>query len=216
MPTLDQIRAARALLNWSQSDLAERTGLSQTGIARIESGVSQANLNTMDRIFRSFDEAGIEFIADRGVERRVSDIQVLRGEIGFISFMDDVYHVLQGGGEMCVSNVDERNWIKWMGEERYKAHSDRMSKIEPPVKSRIIIKENDWYFIASKFSEYKWFPEEFFSPQSFYAYGNKLALINFQEDDVKIMILNNPEFTQGFVVLFDIAWNNVARTPVRS
>jgi transcriptional regulator with XRE-family HTH domain len=103
MPTLDQIRAARALLNWSQSDLAERAGLSQTGIARIESGVNQPNLQTMERIAQAFDDAGIEFIADRGIERRDKGIRILRGQKGFIEFMDDVYQEISayGGGDVC-------------------------------------------------------------------------------------------------------------------
>ena len=39
MPTIEQIRAARALLGWSQSDLADRADLSQTGIALFDQDV---------------------------------------------------------------------------------------------------------------------------------------------------------------------------------
>lgn len=216
MPTLDQIRAARALLNWSQSDLAERAGLSQTGIARIESGVNQPNVQTMEKITQTFDDAGIEFLSDRGVERRERGVRVLKGRQGFLTFMNDVYETLSvQKGEMCVSNVDEKNWIKWMGEEAYNAHAARMKMIEPKIKSRIIIREGDWFFIAHEFAEYRWFPAQLFNSQSIYAYGTKLALIDFQEDDVTIMILNQAEFTKGFIVLFDVAWNNVARIPQR-
>jgi transcriptional regulator with XRE-family HTH domain len=215
MPTIDQIRAARALLNWSQTDLADRAGLSQTGIARIESGVNMPNSSTLDKIAAAFDSAGIEFIADRGVEKRDRGIRVLRGQKGFIEFMDDVHdEMLRHGGQMCVSNVDEHNWIKWMGRERYDQHAARMAQIKPRVKSRIIIKENDYFFIAHEFAEYRWFPEKLFNAQSFYAYGSKLALIDFQEEDVSIMILEQVEFTQGFMILFDIAWNNVATVPL--
>ena len=50
MPTIEQIRAARALLDWSQSDLADKAGLSQTGIARIENGTNQPNSSTLEKI----------------------------------------------------------------------------------------------------------------------------------------------------------------------
>jgi hypothetical protein len=116
-------------------------------------------------------------------------------------------------GEMCVSNVDEQNWIKWMGKERYDQHADRMKQIVPSIRSRIIIKENDWFFIAHEFAEYRWFPEHLFNSQSFYAYGRKLALIYFKENDVSVMILDQPEFTDGFLTLFNIAWENVAIVP---
>ena len=50
MPTIEQIRAARALLGWSQSDLADRADLSQTGIARIENGTNKPNSKTLEKI----------------------------------------------------------------------------------------------------------------------------------------------------------------------
>ena len=40
-----------------------------------------------------------------------------------------------------------------------------------------------------------------------------MALINFGEEDVSVMLLNNKEFATGFKILFDIAWDNVAKTP---
>ncbi len=214
MPTIEQIRAARALIGWSQGDLADRSGLSQTGIARIENGSNQPNSNTLERIVNAFDSMNIEFIGDSGVKKRTGRIRVLKGQKGFREFMDDVYETSKKhGGEICVFNVDERNWIKWMGKDRYDAHSKRMRELPNPVNMKIIVEEGDNFFIASKFAEYRWFPREEFNSQSFYSYGNKFALIRFSEDDVIVQILNQPEFTQGFKVLFDIAWKHKAKKP---
>lgn len=218
MLTIEQIRAARALLDWSQSDLADQAGLSQTGIARIENGTNQPNSKTLEKIQAAFDRANIEFLGTSGLRRKSGEIRTLKGSEGFQKFMDDVYETMQKtGGEICVYNVDEKNWIKWMGEEQYKKHSARMKAIKEKVPSfKIIIEEGDWFFIANDFAQYKWFPKELFSAQSFYAYGNKLAFIRFQENDVRVMILTEAEFSQGFRVLFDIAWNHVAKTPVQN
>ena len=69
-----QIRAGRALLGWSQVDLAERTGLSKTVIASLEQGNTDARMSTLALIRKAFDEAGVTFITDRdgsyGVRRR--------------------------------------------------------------------------------------------------------------------------------------------------
>lgn len=214
MLTIEQIRAARALLDWSQSDLADHASLSQTGIARIENGTNKPNSKTLEKIMTAFDNADIEFIGTTGVKKRTGEIRTLRGKDGFIAFMDDVYKsTLKTNSEICVYNVDEKNWIKWMGEEAYKAHSERMKAVQPDVTFRILIEEGDLFFIANEFAEYRWFPKELFSAQSFYAYGEKLAFIHFYEDDVQIMILSEREFAQGFRVLFDIAWNKVASAP---
>lgn len=214
MPTIEQIRAARALLGWSQHDLADKADLSQTGIARIENGTNQPNTKTIEKIKAAFDAAEIEFLGSSGLRKRTGEVRTLRGAEGFRIFMDDVYQTItQMGGEICVYNVDEKNWIKWMGEEGYKTHADRMKNISKPYNFKILIEEDDNFFIASEIAKYKWFPKELFNRQSFYSYGNKLALINFMDNDVTIMILDQVDFTRGFHVLFNIAWDYVAKSP---
>ena len=64
MLTGGQIRAARAFLNWSGADLAERVGLSRNTIAKIEQNetIPSIRLQTMLDLKRTFEDAGIEFI----------------------------------------------------------------------------------------------------------------------------------------------------------
>jgi transcriptional regulator with XRE-family HTH domain len=214
MPTLDQIRAARALLNWSQSDLADRTGLSQTGIARIESGVSQANLNTMDKIFHAFDEAGIEFIADRGVEKRAREVRQYTGGQGFRDFMDDVYETAKDvGGEICLYNAKPANWIKWLGVDWNKAHSERMATLTGAINFKITCKKGSYDFIGSKHAEYRWVPDKLWSEKAFYAYGDKIGFLNFEEDSVLIYVLKQRHFADSFRTLFNVAWEYATIIP---
>jgi transcriptional regulator with XRE-family HTH domain len=49
-PTAAQIRAARALLNWHQPDLAKACGVSRESIAQIESGKSQGTQSNIEKI----------------------------------------------------------------------------------------------------------------------------------------------------------------------
>ncbi|MGB4058570.1 MAG: helix-turn-helix transcriptional regulator [Alphaproteobacteria bacterium] len=214
MPTIEQIRAARALLDWSQGDLAEYAGLSQTGIARIENGTNRPNTSTLEKISAAFENADIEFIGDSGLRKRSGEIKTFKGSEGFRTFMDDVYETIKTvGGEICVYNVDENNWIKWMGKQDYENHAARMKEIETPYKFKIIVEEGDKFFIANSFAEYKWFPKELFQKHSFYAYGDKLGLINFREDSVDVLLLKQKNFNDSFRVLFNIAWDFVAKKP---
>lgn len=67
-----QCRAARALLNWSQSDLVEHSGVAQRTIADFERGVTRRPYRrTIEAIVATFEAAGIEFI-NRGVRMRAS------------------------------------------------------------------------------------------------------------------------------------------------
>jgi DNA-binding XRE family transcriptional regulator len=56
-----QIRAGRAVLGWSQTDLGERTGVTQRAIYRIEDGATRPRQLTRLRIEKAFGDAGVEF-----------------------------------------------------------------------------------------------------------------------------------------------------------
>lgn len=64
MITSDQIRAARAMLKWSRSDLSERSGVGFSSLLRLESaeGIPGSHVRTLEAIKKTFEEAGIEFI----------------------------------------------------------------------------------------------------------------------------------------------------------
>src|SRR5262245_33161383 len=110
MLTIEQIRAARALLDWSQSDLADKAELSQTGIARIENGTNKPNTSTLEKIADAFENAGIEFIGQNGLRKKTDEIKVLRGREGFTTFMNDVYETAKSkGGEFCLHNAKPDN-----------------------------------------------------------------------------------------------------------
>ncbi len=59
-----QIRAARALLNWSQGDLAQRAGISKQSVNRIENGSMDARFSTMTALNDAIRGAGVEMGED--------------------------------------------------------------------------------------------------------------------------------------------------------
>ena len=62
--TTSQIRAARALVRWSATDLANKSGIGISTIKRLEvmNGVPAINISTMVAIQGALESAGIEFI----------------------------------------------------------------------------------------------------------------------------------------------------------
>jgi transcriptional regulator with XRE-family HTH domain len=61
-----QIRAARALLGWKQSQLATACGLSLTALNNIETGKADPRASTLKAIQAALEGAGIEFIPENG------------------------------------------------------------------------------------------------------------------------------------------------------
>jgi predicted transcriptional regulator len=66
--TTRQIKAARALLGWSQGDLAQHSSISEPTIARLESvdGQIAGRPSTAEKIRGALERAGIEFIDENG------------------------------------------------------------------------------------------------------------------------------------------------------
>jgi transcriptional regulator with XRE-family HTH domain len=67
MMTIEQLRAARGLLGWSQSELAERAGLSLPTVKRLEGGFGpRVSDEARAKLQRAIEAAGIEFIDENG------------------------------------------------------------------------------------------------------------------------------------------------------
>ncbi|WP_348641872.1 helix-turn-helix transcriptional regulator [Mesorhizobium sp. B2-4-9] len=61
-----QIRAARALIDWTRDDLANASGLTVRTLARIESSQTVPRQTTLEALAKALETAGIEFISQNG------------------------------------------------------------------------------------------------------------------------------------------------------
>jgi predicted transcriptional regulator len=66
--SIRQIKAARALLEWSQDDLADRSGVGLATIKRLEAGSGEVGGRdaTRDALMTTLEKAGIQFIPENG------------------------------------------------------------------------------------------------------------------------------------------------------
>jgi DNA-binding XRE family transcriptional regulator len=60
-----QWHAARALIGWSQSDLAQKVGVAPLTIKRLEGGLAVSD-GIRGRAQAALESAGVEFIAENG------------------------------------------------------------------------------------------------------------------------------------------------------
>src|SRR5215470_15013082 len=61
MITPRQIRAARALLGWSQQQLADKAIVSLNAVTRLEKGKVDSRLSTVSAVERALTKAGVDF-----------------------------------------------------------------------------------------------------------------------------------------------------------
>lgn len=62
MITAAQIRAARALLGWKQTDLAAASEVSEISIKNIERGATDPRVSTLRAIQKAFETNGVLFL----------------------------------------------------------------------------------------------------------------------------------------------------------
>lgn len=209
--TNNQLRAARALLGLDQKDVENGASVSLVQISRIERGEVEPKNKTIKKLTDFYTLKGVEFTDGDGV-RRKQLLRELRGYEGFQAFNEDVYETVKNGGNVCVSNVDERLFEKWQGKNA-ENYLSKMAELGASghLNFHILIKKGDKYFTASKYAEYRWVPAAQFSSVPFYIYGDKVATILF-EDDVKIFIHEHSELAQAHRAQFDLAWSVAEKT----
>ena len=67
MITAAQMRAGRALIEWSQQELAERAGVSLPTIKRMEKvGPGRSAGDTIEAVQSALESAGVQFIPENG------------------------------------------------------------------------------------------------------------------------------------------------------
>jgi transcriptional regulator with XRE-family HTH domain len=210
MLTPQQIRAARAHLDLSQDDVAEGTGLTKYTLSNIERGATEGSSKSLEVLQAFFERRGLVFTQDNGIRVLKSDVRSYEGMNGFQEFMWDVYDTMKAHpGTYCVSNVDERNWIRWMGPEQMDAFVKKMMSLKN-VHAHIIIKEGDEVAIDHH-AEYRTISADlFYDNTCFYVYADKLALIRFEPNNVIVRVLQNKYFSESFKLMFYRFWDKFA------
>lgn len=203
--TTAQVRAARALLDWNQSDLAQHAGLSKDHVANYELERSKS-LDVLEKIYTALTTEGIVFTEGEGVRKRNYEIRVLQGREGFAEFRADVLSDARLGPlDVCVSNVDEVQFEKWGSGKVNDDYRAGMAKIDT-LRFRILIKENDKFLTGARYAAYRWLPEELFGEISFYVYGNKVAIISFIDDDFHAFIIGHSAIAGFYRKDFNRLW----------
>ncbi len=201
-----QMRAARALLQWTQEDIAEKSGVSLQTIKNTESDRSYPHAKSMDAIQRSFEDAGVEFTDRSGVKLKEDFVNVLTGDSAMERFFDDIYSVMQknNGGDVLICGVEEKAYTD-LDSNLVERHLDRMEKLGT-VKQKVLCRHGDYNFTVP-YAEYRWLQEEAFFSAPFYVYGDKLAVILWGNPQ-KIIILNFMQMAKAYANQFKILWQN--------
>ncbi len=197
----DKVRAARGLVNWSQEELARRTGLHIDTIRKGERGVSDFSHKSAKAIVYALDLAGVEITSD-GV-RFKNIVSILEGDDANNRVLEDIYASLKDvGGEVLIAGLTELP----PDHKSYpfvKAHIERLQ--EAGISERILIEEGDMNLIGPS-EWYRYLPRNRFNDSPFQIYGSKIALKNWGPPQ-RIVVIEDEQLVKTARNMFDILWD---------
>lgn len=202
MISREQMKAGRAMLDWNQKDLAERSGVSVATIKLIETARINSTPDTLGLIQDALEKGGLEFGLQNGVRMRDDLLTIIEKQNPddnvFLHLMDDIYYTMKkrGYGEVLWSFVDDSISPPELLEK------ERLIR-ESGFSMRSLIKHGDTNLIYP-LHEYRYLPKGFFMNNPTVIYGDKFALMANQ--DSKALIINNPAIAEIKKMEFEIIW----------
>lgn len=188
--SIEQIKAARALLKWNQKDLAKCAGLNDDQVHSFESGRTRS-LDVLAAIQKAFLTQGMEFVDGGVVSKRVSSYTL----DSYVELLDDISKSLKDGGEVLKHCVDDR-----------RSTPEVIEKIKAMkamgIKERLTISdEND--FITGDKKDYRSIPKSYFATSEvIIIFSNKVAFFA----DGQALIIRNQTLSDVFRAQFEYWW----------
>lgn len=207
-----QIRAARALLNWSQPDLARASDLATSSVKNVESECGTARKETLEAICDAFERNGVEFMAGSGVRMKSNSVLVHESRDATVQLLDTIYRhaAVSPEREVCILGLDETYSVETDGLLPIINHVGRLR--EAGIRERILIREGDTRFLNTP-DCYRWLPAGYFNRNApIYIFGDRVAVHSGSLRRRTVIIESRP-LSQHLKALFNLLWDEVALLP---
>lgn len=211
MITIEQIKAARGLLDWNQEVLAEHSGISKAAINNLERRVVTPRIETLNALQRAFEGAGVEFVDGPGVRLRggLLKVHTFEGQDAIHRLWNDTFDTLGKGDERLISGVKESEFTSAADEERFNTTMQKYMKRN--IRGRILSLHGDTNF-ADPSSEYRWVSKEEFSQVPTFVYANKYAIVIWKPVQ-RVLLIENEAIAESFRKHFNVLWKNAKIPP---
>lgn len=210
-----QLRQARAHLNLDQSTVSDDCSIDKATLSKIENEKSKGNAQTLANLQLYYEDQGLEFIEGQGVRKALIGVREYKGTDGFRKFYTDIYNTVKASQhcDIWLYNGVSEFVFNALGESFLNMHVERMMKLSDRFSFRVVVKEGDDSFLGSSYCDYKWLPENLFSNKTIYVYGSKIAFLNFDQDDVLAVVIDQQDTADTIRHFFERSWDTEAISP---
>ncbi len=186
-----QVKAARAILGWSQGDLAEKANVSRSTIRILEEDKSSVRTATLIEIQKALEVGGVEFLENEGVRRATDGVKVYKGEKKAAKYFwrEDALQVIKEKGGDIFAYITSHGILT-----RIVAKSNNFGKLES-VRQSIKIKclspntpSADFFVPPFQFRKPH---ENIIGPSCYLVYGDKRADVCLDGNKNPIFVVYN-------------------------
>jgi len=195
--TVEQVKAARALLSWSQEDLANHGGLTHNQISSFEFGRTKP-ADVLEAIYKAFLFQGITFLKN-GVQLNAETVVSIEGDGWYGRLLDDVYLTL----------VDKKDaeMLLFFSIDKVSPPdiNARLRKIRNAgIRMRQLVEDGDTYLMGPV-NEYRYIPKDRFINYLTVVYGNKVAIS--MQKGTKTIVFIDEYLAISWRNIFEILWD---------
>ncbi len=194
----EQCRAARALLDWSQPELAAKCNMHVQTISSFEKATGSPTRNTLLRIFEIFLRAGIEFLPNNGVAMSKDKFYISEG---YLAILEDCLNSLQPGDEILSHCADDRRSTEEVNRKFEELHAKGI------IMRATTCAANDK---RRPFRAYKILPDDYFNTsQLILTYGDKIVMhLDGGKENYRFLTIKNKTLADVMSRQFEYWWKN--------
>lgn len=208
MLTIEQCRAARGLLGWTQQDLADASGLSKTAINNFEKGHSDIKYESLRAIRMAFESAEVEFTEQDGIRKKSDNVRILKSQTVISDLLEDIHSTMSAQtSEILISNVDNSLSAQVTTQKLF----DHIELLKTNKIRERILCANGTKNVLSPNDECRWIDKaDMNGKMPTFVYANKVAFQLW--DRSMVVIINSVEAAQSETQRFEQLWS-MAETP---
>jgi transcriptional regulator with XRE-family HTH domain len=211
-----QIKAARAMLDWSREDLAQATGLSLNTIRNLETGYISPRGSTTRVIRQAIENAGLEFIDREGVRRRTSDVRFFQGPASCDAFFDDLLQTVrhEGGDVLAVFGSPEMLLHSCGATAR---HPERLKQLNGLANIKCLVAEGSEPPLIGPSFQFRSVARRQASPIPYYVYGDRHAVVLPEGSTAfRFIVFQSASIAQSYYRHFLALWDEALPIPVQA
>lgn len=164
MDIAEQLRGARGVLDWSQQELADKSGVSKSAIVNIEKAKAEPEASTLRKLKNALEREGV-FTSDEGITKRdLFNIQFN----SYLEVLEDIEKTLSNGGEVLIHCADDRKSSESVNKKLKELR-------EKKIRFRTTICEGNT-FVSGDIRDYRWIDKDYFAESEVYViYANRVV-----------------------------------------